>query len=439
MNALGRGLASLIPQRKPKSAEGMLEQIDSMEEVLSEEPENVRALRQARDGAQTETVKPVAPEPKARRLAVEAVDDEEEAVAEPVEAEPTEAEEPTEPAMEAEPAPPAGGASADKPEPEAEPATEPAAESEEDSLLAVEAEAEEAPAAATEPIQHSLGKRVERIPVGDIELNPLQPRQNFDADEMTDLVNSLHQHGMIQPLVVTKNPTGAGYQLVAGERRLRAARELKWDTVPCVVRGDVATERKRLELALVENIHRQNLDPIEEAMGYQRLSEEYGMTHEEIGERVGRSRVGITNIMRVLQLPAEVQRGLSESKISIGHARAILMIPDAEKQVRFYNHLLDEGITVRKAENRARRIQQLMNVKDPMRDKTRRRPALALKYEGKLLDRYGYNVRVKFNSIKNRFDIIFNAHSEAEAEEVIGRLLGTHELPKNVDADILED
>jgi ParB family transcriptional regulator, chromosome partitioning protein len=166
------------------------------------------------------------------------------------------------------------------------------------------------------------------------------------------------------------------------------------------------------------------LNPIEEAMGYQVLNTEYGMSHEEIGQRVGRSRVNITNVIRILQLPAEIQRGLVEGKLTVGHARAILMIPDEEKQLRFYNHMLEEGLTVRKAETRARRIQRQMKINDPMRKKTRGRPQLALKYDGLLEEKFGHVARVKFNELKNRFEVFFLAFSEKEAEDLINRLLG---------------
>lgn len=283
-----------------------------------------------------------------------------------------------------------------------------------------------------------LSNRVESVPVETIEVNPLQPRRVFDKEDLEDLVQSLEQHGMLQPLVVIER-LGGGYELVAGERRLRAAKQLGWKEVPCVVRSGVTGDKNRLELALIENVQRQNLNPVEEAMGYQRLHEEYGMTHEDIGQRVGRSRVGITNMLRVLQLPAEIQRGLIENKITVGHARAILMIPDEEKQLRFYNHVLDEGLTVRKAENRARNIQRAMNLNDPLRKKNRGRPQLAMKYDGKLQEKFGFNARVKFDATKNRFEVVFHAYNEEEAVQLVERLLGLQSLPDNVDADVLEE
>jgi ParB family chromosome partitioning protein len=192
-------------------------------------------------------------------------------------------------------------------------------------------------------------------------------------------------------------------------------------------------------LALTENVQRENLNPVEEAMGYKRLNQEYGMSHEEIGERVGKSRVAITNIIRILQLPAPIQKGLIEDKITVGHARAILMIPDEEKQIRFYEHVVDEGLTVRKTEIRARNIQRSMNVKNIRASAPPARAEFANQYDAPLQNLYGYNAKVKFNAPRNRFEVRFYAHSEKEIDELVNMLLRRKELPKNVDADVLED
>ncbi|PIT98356.1 MAG: hypothetical protein COT71_01065 [Candidatus Andersenbacteria bacterium CG10_big_fil_rev_8_21_14_0_10_54_11] len=279
---------------------------------------------------------------------------------------------------------------------------------------------------------------VRHITIDGITVNPNQPRRQFHAVEMEELTQSIAQHGILQPLVVRRMEDGS-YELVAGERRLRAAKELGWEKVPCVVRKDVSSGSSQLELALIENIQRRDLNPVEEAMAYRQLNEEYGMTHEEIGERVGKSRVGITNSMRVLQLPDEIQQGLVDSKITLGHAKAILMIPDEEKQVRFYRHLVEEGLTVRKAETRARRIQRAMHLDDPTRIKRKGRSAFELKYSGLLEDRYGYDSKVRFNDQKNRFEVVFKAFSKEEADELLGRLLGAAPLPEAVAADEGDD
>ena len=278
---------------------------------------------------------------------------------------------------------------------------------------------------------------VQHVKVDEIGINPNQPRRRFDKVDMEELKNSIAQHGILQPLVVRR--TDDGFELVAGERRLRAAKDLGWEKVPCVIRKDVTTGASRLELALIENIQREDLNPVEEALAYKQLNEEYGMTHEEIGERVGRSRVGITNIIRVLQLPEEIQRGLIDNKISPGHAKAILMIPDEEKQLRFYRHLVEEGLTVRKAETRARRIQRTMRLDDPMRRKRKGRTAFEMKYSGVLEDRYGFNAKVRFDEHKNRYEVVFRCFNKEEIDQLLGRLTGTESLPEeSQDRDVID-
>lgn len=278
---------------------------------------------------------------------------------------------------------------------------------------------------------------VQHVAIGDIKINPSQPRRQFDPVGMEELASSIEQHGILQPLVVRRRKRG--YELIAGERRLRAAKSLGWNRVPCVVRRDVSSDASRIEMALIENIQRQDLNAVEEAMAYKQLNEEYGMTHEEIGQRVGRSRVGVTNTIRVLQLAAEIQRGMIEGKISAGHGRAILMIPDEDKQIRFYRHLLEEGLTVRKAETRARRIQRTMDVDDPMRRKRKGRSAFEIKYSGLLEDRYGYDAHIRFNEVKNRYEVYFKCHSQQEIKELLGRLLGTEPLPGSADGGAAEE
>lgn len=265
-----------------------------------------------------------------------------------------------------------------------------------------------------------------QVPVSEISINPNQPRRKFQEADMDELRNSIDKHGILQPLVVRRLEEHK-YELIAGERRLRAATSLDWDKVPCVVRRGAGSGANRIEMALIENIQREDLNSIEVAMAYKQLNEEYGMTHEEIGERVGRSRVNVTNTIRILQLPPEIQKGLIDEKITPGHARAILMIPDQEKQIRFYRHLLEEGLTVRKAETRARRIQRAMDVHDPMRIKRQGRSQYEMKFSGLLEDRFGYDARVKFREELNKFEVMFRCYSQDQIKELLGRLLG--ELP----------
>lgn len=280
-------------------------------------------------------------------------------------------------------------------------------------------------------------EKVVQIPIEDIQINPLQPRRAFDPVEMEELVSSIDEHGILQPLVV-RRITNEKYELIAGERRLRAAKQLGWERVPCVIKVEVAGTEKSLVYALIENLQREDLNPMEEALAYERLNKEFGMTHEEIGKAMGSSRVRVTNAMRVLQLPPEIQQGLSDGKITSGHAKAILMIPDPEKQLRFYSHMLEEGLTVRKSEVRARRIQRAMKVDDPMRHKYRRgRHELSIKYRPFLEERYGFNADVRYIEQKNRYEVTFRAYNDGEVQQLLERLLGKAALPKNVDEDVM--
>ena len=165
---------------------------------------------------------------------------------------------------------------------------------------------------------------VNEIPLKQIEVNPFQPRTNFDEESMNELVASVEEHGIIQPITVRKT-TNNSYQLITGERRLRAAQKAGLKRIPTYVRE--AGDESMLELALVENIQREDLDAIEVAISYQRLIEEFNLTQERLGNRVGKKRATIANYLRLLNLPAVVQTSIREKRVSMGHARAILALP----------------------------------------------------------------------------------------------------------------
>lgn len=435
---LGRGLASLISGRDTEvSADDVLEQIDSMEfeteTTIAPKKPLVTMLSVDEEEAAVEEPETTYEAPVARPKGIPVVEEVDEVV---IEETPEEEEEPATVVV------------PDDDEDEAEDLEDEVEDAEDEVDEEEEAPAEETPtslneiAEAQEEVSPKSSKEelkgdvwdqhedsIQHIALGDITINPLQPRRSFDPRELEDLQESIAQNGILQPLVVARLENGT-YELIAGERRLRAARALKWDKVPCVVRRDVKSDQSRLVYALIENIQRENLNPIEEALAYNQLNKDFGLTHEEIGQRMGKSRVGVTNIVRVLQLPAEIQRGLVEGKITMGHAKAILMIPDEEKQIRFYNHLVDEGLTVRKAEIRARRIQRAMNVDDPRRmiNRVKKNP-LSLKYGPALEDKYGFHSSVRYEVDRHVFEVVFRAASEDELEQLTGRLLGKYELP----------
>ena len=184
------------------------------------------------------------------------------------------------------------------------------------------------------------------IPVADVTPNPHQPRVHFDEETLAELAASITQLGVLQPVLVRR--VGDSYQLIAGERRWRAARRAGLATVPAVVR--TTDDVRAVEQALVENLHRQDLTPLEEAAAYQQLIEDFGLTHDDVAQRVGRSRSTVTNTLRLLGLPPGVQHLLADGKLSAGHARALLGTPDRALQERLARQAVSEGWTVRTVE-----------------------------------------------------------------------------------------
>lgn len=197
---------------------------------------------------------------------------------------------------------------------------------------------------------HSMSA-VNEIPLNNIAVNPFQPRTHFDEDALKELVASVTEHGIIQPITVRKASDNS-YQLITGERRLRAARIAGLRRIPAYVRE--AGDDTMLELALVENIQREDLDAIEVSISYQRLIEEFDLTQEKLGERVGKKRATIANYLRLLNLPVEVQNAIREKKISMGHARALLGIEDKELQIEVFTKILAQDLSVRQVETLAR-------------------------------------------------------------------------------------
>ncbi len=192
------------------------------------------------------------------------------------------------------------------------------------------------------------------VPIGSITPNPRQPRVSFDEDTMATLTASIKELGVIQPVLVRQIGSAAAdeYELIAGERRWRAARRAGLQTIPVLVQ--TATETHSLEQALVENLHRQDLNVLEEAAAYQQLIEEFGYTHDQVAVRVGKSRTAVTNILRLLQLPAAVQRLVVDGQITPGHARALLGTPDRAYQEVLAKAVVTEGLTVRAVEELVR-------------------------------------------------------------------------------------
>ncbi len=200
---------------------------------------------------------------------------------------------------------------------------------------------------------YSYSGIVVNIEISKISKNPAQMRKDFDKEALNELANSIKTHGILQPLVVSEIKPGS-YQLIAGERRLEASKIAGLAKVPAIVRP--ASERERVELALVENIQRENLNPMEEAAAYNNLAAEFNLTQEEIAKRCAKSRSRVANFLRLLSLPLEIQRAISEKKISEGHGRAILALENSEKQRALFQEILKNNLTVRQAEEKARLV-----------------------------------------------------------------------------------
>lgn len=193
--------------------------------------------------------------------------------------------------------------------------------------------------------------RTYEISISEIETNPFQPRIEFNEEKLHELAASIEQLGIIQPITVRKLQENK-YQLISGERRLRASQLAGLNKIPSFVR--IANDQEMLEMALVENIQREDLNPIEVALSYQRLIDEIKLTQEECSERVGKNRSTVTNFLRLLKLPSELQKGLSEGKISTGHARALISVQNSNTQINIYHDIVANGYSVREVEQLAK-------------------------------------------------------------------------------------
>lgn len=200
------------------------------------------------------------------------------------------------------------------------------------------------------PLPHQSG--VAEVAVERIVSNPHQPRLHFDEVKLDELAQSIKEHGILQPLIVSR--VGENYELIAGERRFQAAKRIGLEMVPIVVRN--VTEQEKLELAIIENIQRHNLNPIEEAKAYLRLLDEFNMQQEAVAKKMGKSRSSVANTLRLLHLPIEIQRAVAEGVISEGHAKALLAIENPEKQRAVFDLIIKEELTVRETELKVRSI-----------------------------------------------------------------------------------
>lgn len=200
------------------------------------------------------------------------------------------------------------------------------------------------------PAAAPVDEHPSEVPIGRLTANPLQPRQAIDPQELEGLTESIRRHGVLQPIVV--RPSGDGLQVVAGERRWRAAQAVGLETVPAIIRS--LTDQEALELALVENLQREDLNPVERARAYRRLVDDFGLTQEQVAERVGKSQPSVANSLRLLGLPSQILASLEAGRLSEGHAKALLAVADEKARLKLWERVERRGLSVRETETLVR-------------------------------------------------------------------------------------
>lgn len=254
------------------------------------------------------------------------------------------------------------------------------------------------------------------VKITTIRPNPRQPRVKIDSGQLDDLTNSIRTHGILQPLVVLPADPKGRYTLIAGERRLRAAKEAGLSVVPVIIRD--TTEAGQLELALIENLQRTDLNPLEAADGYRQLVDDFSLSHDDVARRVGKSRTTVSNTLRLLKLSAAVREALTNDKISEGHARALLALPTAQSQSAALETILGRGLNVRQTEELVRRLQGARTQKKA----AQRRSAEETALEEQLQDSLGTRVTLRRGAKGG--SIVIRFFSDEELNTLVERLLG---------------
>ena len=271
--------------------------------------------------------------------------------------------------------------------------------------------------------QPAPGDVVQRVSLDQIVPSPLQPRKEFVSEQLTELMESIREHGIIQPLIVRS--VNGKMELIAGERRFRASRELGLKEVPIIVRQ--ASDRDVLEMALIENLQREDLNPIEEARAYNRLAEEFQMKQEDIAKRVGKNRATVANAMRLLDLAQSVQDLVSHGKITAGHAKVLLMLKTSEAQVKAAEEVLKKGLTVRATEKLAHNIINPPVPKPKVDDADMKQAVESC--EQRLMQHLSTNVAIKHSEKKGSIEIDYYG------VEDLNRLLALKGVPEEKLAD----
>ena len=260
------------------------------------------------------------------------------------------------------------------------------------------------------------GQQILEIPVGDVHPNPSQPRADFDPEALAELVDSVRRNGVLQPVIV--RPDGDGYQLIAGERRWRAAIEGGLPTVPAIVRA--ASDNESLELALIENLQRQDLNPIEQAKAYKELIERFALTQDEAAARIGKKRSSIANLLRLLELPQDIQDDVSRGTLTMGHARSLLGLPDRASIHRLAARIQREDLSVRNTE---RIVADRLRRAKPTRGPALPKAPHILDLETKLRTALGTRVTVIQNKDRKKGCIIVDFFSDDDFHRILEHLL----------------
>lgn len=260
---------------------------------------------------------------------------------------------------------------------------------------------------------------IRQIPTTQISPNPRQPRARFDQEELKELAESIREHGVIQPLILTQGDTAEQFTIIAGERRLMAAQLINLEEVPAIIRG--ASDQELVELALVENVQRADLSPLETAEAYRQLSEDFNLSHEVIAARVGKNRVTVTNTLRLLKLPDDVKQSLASGEISEGHARTLLALPSAEAQSAALKSIIKYDLNVRQTEELVRKLSG-----EKPRKRTARTPDPEIKaIEEQLRQRLGTRVNLYQKSKGGTLTIYY--YSAEELDTILDLILSESE------------
>lgn len=261
-----------------------------------------------------------------------------------------------------------------------------------------------------------LSGMVQDLDISLVSPNPFQPRHDIAGPEFDELVASIRRHGVLQPVVA--RPADSGYQVVAGERRLRAAQAAGLATVPAVVRE--VSDREALEIALIENLRREGLNPMERARAYGRLVSEFGLTQEEVADAVGGSRSSVANTMRLLDLPQEVQQAMDQGRLTEGHGRALLGVPDRKRLLEIWQHVEKRGLSVRETEALVKSAGRDVSRETIVRRTTGNDPVL-VDLTARLQDRYGTSVSILTKGKRGSIQISY--YSSEDLERLIDLLL----------------